>query len=182
MAAGKRGRKKRQPAPDEVVALTGLTRAELATMEEELEALRFEYLPNPYDVLQKMSRGVTLHEEPHLTKDETYFRLPPKLFERLQTLVAKLQRPWTRDEIRHQRWRYVRMFLDGRSALGPFTLDEAYGAAHVVCKGTAAEATSSMMRQDYLAYERSLPEAKRRPQGRRGRPWHRATPQADKVQ
>jgi hypothetical protein len=170
------GRKPQGPTPDDIFALTGLTRDDLSALAEGLDEqnLECDYFPTFLDGL-KMT-----HEEliEYLKGHHAHYLLPSELVRKLRELIAKLQRPLTREEIRRQRWFQVRKSLDSRRA----TYNEAYEVAHLVLEGTPAAASPHMMRQDYEGYEESLPEAERRPQGKRGRPWHRATTRIGKVQ
>jgi hypothetical protein len=147
------GRKPRGSTPEDVFALTGLTRDELSALAEELKEVHFDPFPMFLE-----GHGMTLEAlKKYLIENHFHFYVPAHLFEKLKQLIETLQRPWTRAEIKRERWHTVRRCLD----LG--ARYEAYKVASLVLKGTPAEASPHMMKKDYDDLQRTLPQEERRP-------------------
>jgi hypothetical protein len=118
MAAGKRGRKKRQPTPDDVAALTGLTQEELCALEEELEkeiSIQDGQLERliPESVQKEMCESEEEDASESLKKylSDARYHLPLDLVYKLSGLIENLLKARAPDEIKYERWRAVRVAL-----------------------------------------------------------------------
>jgi hypothetical protein len=188
MAAGKRGRKNRQPTPDDVTAFTGLTREELRALEEELE----KELINQDKQLESLEFPDKAIETPegmkeYLKEIDYRYRLPPDLVAKLAALVENLLRARTPDEIKYDRWRAVReaLWIDAASNRIVHSFRQKFGDTHwdgtqretqreppkkspyalasFLLRDTAASASAQMVELDYWTFEQSLPAAERYP-------------------
>ena len=105
----KRGRKPKAVTPNDVLRVTGLTRDDLAALAEELNDLCHDRFPHFFDAL-KMKTQEDL--EQYLSENHFQFYVPPELIGKLRALIAKLQRPRTREEIKREHWEAMRECKD----------------------------------------------------------------------
>jgi hypothetical protein len=165
------GRKPRGPTPDDVFAVTGLTRDDLTAIAEGLE----EAPRDPFPLLLDERTGEELRE--YLKEYHIHYHLPQELFAKLKQLIDTLRRPWTRDEIKRARWKAVARGYDALGCFRPSGFNPrqwtAYKIAELILEGTRAAAGPDMMKTDYDKLQETLPKAERHPSTRRKRqPWH----------
>jgi len=157
----KRGRKPKAVTPDDVLRVTGLTRDDLSALADELNDLCHDHFPHFLNKAARTHEGLL----EYLTGNHVQFYVSPELIRKLRELIAKLQQPRTRDEIKRERWDMVRGCKDvfaWYGVSGPWA-PSPYWLASFALEGQPAEAGPDMMKADYNKLQRTLPEKERRP-------------------